>query len=218
MGVEAQRKRIRTLMEMTAALKEGRSTHFSITRLTSIKSLCQSPPVAAQFAVYLAERTWAKVNAGTGPQHLTPAEWSQHQALLAQALPRMKNHLQRPTEKTRSALREILPEIEQVQSFTGQYCWGSPIRSIHNRDVLVIEDAVNCLLSPQEASHWAYITARDYTERYNPRYGTGLVPESVPLLEDLLQFWTRPGEEPGGSTVSRGLPPPQARSGCCTGI
>lgn len=189
MEVEGKRKRIRRLEETCAALKEGTSTYFSITRLTSLKSLCQSPQVAAQFTVYLAERTLEKVNAGTCPQHLTAADWEQHQALMVRAVSRMRKHLQKSTEKSSAALRKILPEIQQVQSYTGYYSWDRPIRSIHNRDVLVIEDALNGLLSPQVASHWAYKTARDYTERYNPRYGTGLVPESVPLLEDLLQFW-----------------------------
>ena len=29
----------------------------------------------------------------------------------------------------------------------------------------------------------------DYAERYDPRYGTGLIPESAPLVMDIVDFW-----------------------------
>ena len=31
--------------------------------------------------------------------------------------------------------------------------------------------------------------ARVYAERYDPRHGTGLVPESAPLVRDIAEFW-----------------------------
>src|SRR2546428_9269429 len=39
------------------------------------------------------------------------------------------------------------------------------------------------------ASPWGYRLARQYAERYNARYGTGLIPESAPLVEDIADFW-----------------------------
>ena len=62
-------------------------------------------------------------------------------------------------------------------------------RRISNRYVLVVEDAVQCVLSPYSAPSWAYQLARDYTERYDPRYGTGLIPESAPLVMEAVNFW-----------------------------
>ena len=36
---------------------------------------------------------------------------------------------------------------------------------------------------------WAYEIARDYAERYEGSHGTGLVPKSAPLLQDIVDFW-----------------------------
>jgi hypothetical protein len=33
--------------------------------------------------------------------------------------------------------------------------------------------------------------ARHYAERYNPRYGTGLIPESASAVDDIAAFWAR---------------------------
>ncbi len=54
---------------------------------------------------------------------------------------------------------------------------------------MIIEDALQCILNPHAAPELAYEAAKDYTEKYNPRYGAGLIPESVPMLEDIIQFW-----------------------------
>ena len=76
-----------------------------------------------------------------------------------------------------------------MQSFSGRQVWGRAIRTIHCWDVLIIEDAIQCILHPHAAGELAYTTARDYTEKYTPRHGTGLIPESVPMLEDIIAFW-----------------------------
>jgi len=36
---------------------------------------------------------------------------------------------------------------------------------------------------------WAYKLAREYVERYQPQYGSGLIPESVPMLLEVAEFW-----------------------------
>ena len=38
-------------------------------------------------------------------------------------------------------------------------------------------------------SYLGYELAKHYAERYNPSYGTGLIPESAPLVEDIANFW-----------------------------
>lgn len=48
-------RRIRNLAHIARGLSDG--ANFSITRLTSLKSLCEDPEVAAHFAVHLACRT-----------------------------------------------------------------------------------------------------------------------------------------------------------------
>jgi len=38
---------------------------------------------------------------------------------------------------------------------------------------------------------WAYRVARQYAERYDSRYGVGLIPASAPAVEDIGSFWQR---------------------------
>ena len=54
-----------------------------------------------------------------------------------------------------------------------------------------VKNAAHCLLSPREAGHWSYQIARNYTEGYDHSHGTGLIPKSIPLLEDVIDFWTQ---------------------------
>jgi hypothetical protein len=43
---------------------------------------------------------------------------------------------------------------------------------------------------PEDAGFWAYHAARAYAERYDPQYGTGLIPESAPMMEEIVRFWS----------------------------
>jgi hypothetical protein len=60
---------------------------------------------------------------------------------------------------------------------------------IQSTEVLLIEYALSCLLQPTASADWGYRLARQYAERYNSRYGTGLIPESAPMVEDIADFW-----------------------------
>ena len=64
-----------------------------------------------------------------------------------------------------------------------------PVRIIHSTEVLLIEYALSCLLQPIASADWGYHLARQYAERYNASYATGLIPESAPLVEDIADFW-----------------------------
>jgi hypothetical protein len=101
--------KIRTLAQIAEELRGG--AVFSITRLTTIKSLCEDPEAAAQFGVHLAVLTQAKMSRRDCPDHL--------------------------------------------------------------------------------AAYWGYRVAKEYAERYEPRYGTGLIPESAPLVQEIAEFWCR---------------------------
>jgi len=181
---------IRRLTETARALREQTSTYFSITRLTSLKSLCKEPAIANQFVCHLAECVLAKTQIAPCPKYCRRADWEHYRALIAEAVPLMRNYRQKPTEKNLATLRKMRLKVESVQNYTGKEIWGHPIRAIHSKDVLVIEDALQCMSSPETASYWAYQAARDYAECYNPLYGSGLIPESAPMLEDILRFWS----------------------------
>jgi hypothetical protein len=77
---------------------------------------------------------------------------------------------------------------------------GGPVRVIKNTDLLLVEHALRTVLADEPSiPHWAYLTARCYSERYDSSHGTGLTPTSAPLVQDIADFWM---QEIGLSTES----------------
>ena len=172
-------KRVRKLTEMAPALRQGKD--FPITRLTTIKGLCQDPQAAAAFALFLARLAQQKVAQGRHPER--------DKELVAEAIPEMEAYVDDASPERAERLRSLLREVEAQQNESQRISWNQ-VRMIRNRDLLVVEDALRLLVSgPEMAPTWAYQAARDYAERYDPRYGTGLIPSSAPLMEDIARFW-----------------------------
>jgi len=165
---------IRKLAQIAKELAEG--ANFSITRLTTLKSLCEDPEVAARFGVYLANHTSRRINEMSSPLHLSNSEWRMHNELVERAVERLQSYVERPSGPKREDLRELLRELESVNDEYESIPYGM-VRIIQDKNVLILEDAVRCVLSPYSAPSQAYHLARDYAERYDSRYGTGLIPE-----------------------------------------
>lgn len=180
------RPQVQKWIEIATTLREKTGTYFSITRLTSLKTLCQDPAVANEFTFYLATCTAANTQP---PKYTKPQDWQHYRKLIVEAVALMQKYLHKPSKKLLAELREMRQKVETVQTYTGKEIWGHSIRTIYSREVLVIEDALQCMITPHAASFWAYKTARDYTEQYNSHYGSGLIPESIPMLEDIIRFW-----------------------------
>jgi hypothetical protein len=189
MGPEPSRailSRIRKLAQIAKELAEG--ANFSITRLTTLKSLCEDPEVAAHFAVCLANHTSRRINEMFSPLHLSNSEWRMHKELVKRAVERLQRYVEGPAGPKREELRELLRELESVNGEYKSIPYGM-VRIIQDKNVLIVEDAVQCVLSPYSAPSQAYHLARDYAERYDSRYGTGLIPESAPFVMDIVDFW-----------------------------
>jgi len=172
--------RVSKLARIARELSEG--ANFSITRLTTLKSLCEDPEVTAHFAVFLARHTSRSANAG----HLSKGEL--HDELIKNSVERLGRYVESPSDQEREALREILIELESVNNEYESIPYGT-VRIVQDNDVLIVEDAVRCVLFPYSAPSEAYHLARNYAERYDPRYGTGLIPQSAPLVMDIVDFW-----------------------------
>jgi hypothetical protein len=183
--------RIRKLEAAASALKERTETYFPITRLTSLKSLCKDPDIAAQFAFYLSNLILEKVSSSSCPRYIDAKDWENYKKLIKRAVSLMKRFMKDPGERNQSSVRNMLRQVKKVQNETRPGPWGSLIRTIHSKDVLIIEKSICCLLYPDNASYWVYHLARNYTEEYNPSYGAGLIPESVPALRDIISFMIR---------------------------
>jgi hypothetical protein len=100
----------------------------------------------------------------------------------------MERYLEHPIEAEADLVRARLSDVRAVQNTYRNQAWG-PVRMIHSTEVLMIEYALLCLLQPTASADWGYRLAREYAERYNSRYGTGLIPESAPMVEDIADFW-----------------------------
>ena len=49
--------------------------------------------------------------------------------------------------------------------------------------------ALEIVLRPWALGDLGYHLARRYAERYDPRHGTGLIPSSAPMVENIAEFW-----------------------------
>jgi hypothetical protein len=178
--------KIRQLATMAAELREGAS--FNITRLTTLKSWCEDSTAAARFAIHLALLTYRKMQEKPCPFHLDPEKWEYYKQVVDEAIRQMARYVEEPTEEAADLVRAWLSDVRAIQDRYEQQAWGA-VRIIQSTEVLMIEYALSCLLQPTASADWGYRLARQYAERYDARYGTGLIPESAPLVEDIADFW-----------------------------
>ena len=66
--------------------------------------------------------------------------------------------------------------------------WGM-VRIVKSMGLLVAEKCLESILRAGEAPSWLYQAARDYAERYDSRHGTGLIPSSAPMAQEIADFW-----------------------------
>jgi hypothetical protein len=176
-------KKIRTLTQIAADLRQGKD--YNITRLTMLKSLCSDEDAAAQFALYIAKKTQqAMKRPGRSPSKTQ----QRYQRLVGSAVRRITKHLKEETPETKSALHDVHSKIRDVQDRYEHQRWG-PVRIIESTELLVVETALECVLYPWASSDLGYRLARQYAEEYSSRYGTGLIPKSAPMVEDIAEFW-----------------------------
>ena len=179
-------KKIQTLAQIAADLRQGED--FNITRLTVLKSLCSDPEAAAQFALYIAKKTQQAMKSPKRPGRSPSKTQQRYQRLVGSAVRRMRKHLKARTTGTKSSLDDVHSEIRSVQDQYENQRWG-PVRIIESMELLVVETALECVLRPWASSNLGYHLARQYAQRHDSRYGTGLIPESAPMVEDIAEFW-----------------------------
>jgi hypothetical protein len=173
-------KKIQALAKLAADLHHGQ--HFNITRLTLIKSLCFDPATAAKFAVHIAKLAQRQFKAYSGKKK------QEYEELITRAVPAMTRFLKSPTEATESKLWDFHQRAQVAQSKVEHQRWAD-VRIIECWELLIVETAMECLLYPSHASILGYQIARKYAEKYDPHYGTGLIPKSAPMMDEIAEFW-----------------------------
>lgn len=182
-------RKVRKLAQLPLEVRQNRFA-VSVTRLTVLKNLCHEPEVAIRFVTFLAGKTIERGEQSRGRSaHPVSAAHREHQAMMSDALSAMKTWIREPDDELRQQLRDLLGRMRDEQKVYQRIKWGA-VRLITDSKLLLFEYALNCLLNPaNEAGHWSYQMARRYAERYDPSRGTGLIPESAPLVQDIADFW-----------------------------
>jgi hypothetical protein len=178
--------KIRQLATIARELREGAS--FNITRLTTLKSLCEDATAAARFALHLAQLTYKQMREKACPFHLDPQQWEYYKQVVDEAIRQMQRYIEHPTQEAADLVQAWLSDVRAIQNTYRNQAWG-PVRIIYSTEVLMVEYALSCLLQSTASADWGYHLARQYAERYNSPFGTGLIPESAPLVEDIADFW-----------------------------
>jgi len=156
---------------------------ISITRLTILKSLCKELEVAARFVGFLARKSLARAEADKVT--VDPA----HREMMVAALDGVEKSVAGLTQGQQRDLRNLLGKMEAVQNEHRRIEWGQ-LRIIHSKNLLLLEYALRCILAAAtDRGLWAYHAARLYAERYQATQGTGLTLQSVPLVQDIADFW-----------------------------
>ena len=173
---------------MVSELQCGRQ--FNITRLTTLKSFCADSDAATRFAVFLAQQAQATLEEKPRPEHIPEERWADYRHLTAEAIRAMDTYLEVPTEAGSHQLHVLCRALEQLQNEYQSIPYGVA-RVIENQQALIVETALRIVAAPANAADWGYQLARMYAERYDPRYGTGLIPDSARAMETIVDFWCR---------------------------
>jgi len=202
-SLKAQQQKARKLQQLVDDLERGEN--FNVTRLIVIKSLCQDVKTAARFTLHLARLAQKRRDWDSERKFYSAAEIKEHRNLVAEAFAQLEAYLQRRTESRGRQLYELLWQAREVNNEYRNIPYGS-VRSIKSWRVLLVEKALYCALAEDAtvAGHWAYQAARDYAEKYDPHYGTGLIPISAPLVAHIAEFWQAQYSDkaPAGSSAA----------------
>ena len=178
---QSDAKRLRKLEQALAELREGTITYFSITKLTSIKSLCKDDYLRTRYCLYL-----SALVVGNAQKHVVKGGCKEANDLIQEsgrAIIGAANH-----DDNESA-RRTLQRIIEYQDETEKVKWTT-VRIIKNRNLLVLENLLHALSARTDvALDYIYDATKHYVEKYNPHYGTGLIVDSIPMLEQIIDFW-----------------------------
>jgi hypothetical protein len=171
-------EKVKKLSEIAEALRQGNK--FRVTRLTIIKSLYAEPEAAAAFALFLAQKIQKKMRQKKCPDR--------YRKLVDRAVKELKPYLTDPTEERKGGLALLCRAMEAEQNEYEKIGWNL-VRMLKSTDLVVVEESLRSVLTSYEAPIWAYQAAKDYAERYHARYGSGLIPSSAPMVEEIAGFW-----------------------------
>jgi hypothetical protein len=171
-------KKIKTLSKIADALRQG--NRFHVTRLTIIKSFYAEPEAATAFALFLSLKIQKKMR---------NKKYSEtFRELVDRAASELNSYLADPTEERQGRLLSLYEEMQSEEKEYMKSGWNVS-RMLKHRDLVLVEECLRMVLSRSEAPFWAYHASKDYVVRSDARYGSGLIPNSAPFVEEIVEFW-----------------------------
>jgi hypothetical protein len=113
-----------------------------------------------------------------------------YRELVDRAVEELKPDLIDPTEERKQRLSSLCREMEAEQNDHEKIGWNT-VRMLKSKHLVVVEESLKSVLKSFEAPIWAYHAAKDYAERYDVRHGSGLLPSSAPMVEEIAGFWRK---------------------------
>lgn len=138
---------------------------------------------ASEVLKLYAHASRTQMEANESPE-FEPEEWQSYLALVSEAIAAME------TNAPSGEMKELLQRIEGYQGDEVRRIKWTTVHWVRSGDLLKIEYALNCCIE-RDYPYWAYKLARQFAEGYEPSYGSGLIPESIPMLLDIAEFWCR---------------------------
>ncbi|MBP0016594.1 MAG: hypothetical protein J7647_03440 [Cyanobacteria bacterium SBLK] len=168
------------------AIKQLRNSDLGlalpVTRLTSIKSLCQDQKATRAFALYISQCVLQEMITSNVPENLDCPEWHVHQNFAISIVEAIAK------EETPEVLQHYLTKIAEYKNIDRRRTHWTAIHFVQSGYLLKLEYALRCC-TESDREIWAYKLAREYVERYSPAYGAGLIPDSIPFLLEIAEFW-----------------------------
>ncbi len=134
---------------MASDLRHGKS--FAITRLITLKSFCDDPDAATQFAVFLAQQAQAALEQKPRPDYIPAERWGTYRRLAAEAMRTIDTYLDARTEAGARELHDLRRALEQLQNQHQSIPYGVA-RVIENQQALIVETALRIVLAPTNAA------------------------------------------------------------------
>jgi hypothetical protein len=179
-------RRVKKLEDALEDLRQGNSNYYSITKLTSMKSLCRDEDYRKQYCVYLASLVMDNARI-----HAEKDNVEKINRLIQEAYFVIENVVKDGSNSNMGVAKATLSRLKDFQDQYKRVKWTT-VRIINSTELLILENILQCLLSQTDiAASYAYDATRNYVEKYNPHYGTGLIPDSIPMLENIIRFWNR---------------------------
>jgi hypothetical protein len=178
-------KRIDKLNKLEIALDNFDGYVISITRLTVIKYLCRDCLAMIEFAYFISNKVNSRIKYSEDNISLE-TQINESLQLMKNMITDFTNNLNFESTTLRK-LDVLRKEIKDYQNIIEKKKW-SDIRIIQNWDILLIEESISCFVH-FDRPEMGYQLAKSFTEKYNARFGTGLLPESLECLKEINSYW-----------------------------